>query len=151
MTGFFTALGFSPEMRPFSSAGVGAIAGEFTVVQHLLLPMGIQVGHVCVHHAAGGAAVFDCRQYALDIRLRAGLGVEGEGQKAGGDEDVPVVGVHGDVLARSIVGVGLLSAWEVSGLCRRVVGFVSYCLCLQCGYMQIRSGVSSAKMEGIGR
>lgn len=40
---------------------------------------------------------------------------------------------------------------EVSGLCRGVVGFVSYCLCLQCGYMQIRSGVSSAKMEWIGR
>ena len=83
-----------------SSASVGAVVGEFAVVQYVFLAVGVQVGHVGIDHAAGGGVVLHGGDDALDVwlRLRVGVGVEGEGEQAGGDEDVPVVGVHGCVL-----------------------------------------------------
>jgi len=83
-----------------SSASVGAVVGEFAVVQYVFLAVGVQVGHVGIDHAAGGGVVIHGGDDALDVWLRlcVGVGVEGEGEQAGGDEDVPVVGVHGGVL-----------------------------------------------------
>ena len=120
MAGFFTTPAFSVKARGFSLAAIGAVAGEFAVVEHLFLAVGIEVGHVGIDHAAGGALVFDGGEDALDVwaRLDVCVGVEGEGEQAGGDEDVPVVGVHGGVLGESIVGVGAIECrggiWSVS-------------------------------------